>query len=86
MLSFLGLLIACYGVAGNLIYDDIGMLDDLEERFDMEDEESDFDFFDIPPWKSERGGKVLVNVDSFGAAGDGVSDDTQVSHYQLLYV
>ncbi|EXB82576.1 putative polygalacturonase [Morus notabilis] len=77
VLSFLGLLIASYGVAGKKVRDDIGMLDELEESFDIEEEDNDFNFFDIPPWKSERGGKVLVNVDSFGAAGDGISDDTQ---------
>lgn len=34
----------------------------------------------VPSWTSERGSKVLVNVDSFGAGGDGLSDDTQVLH------
>lgn len=85
VLSFLGLLIASYGVVGKKVRDDIGMLDDLEESFDIEEEDNDFNFFDIPPWKSERGGKVLVNVDSFGAAGDGISDDTQVNYYFFIF-
>lgn len=35
--------------------------------------------FEFSTWTSEGGGSVLVNVDSFGAVGDGFSDDTQVS-------
>lgn len=89
MLSFLGLLIAAYGVAGNMVYDDMGMLGELE-CFGTE-EENDVDLFDIPSWTSERGSKVLVNVESFGAVGDGVSDDTQVklhifTHIWIFYV
>lgn len=76
IISFLGLLIMAYGVARNMAYDNIGMLEKLES-FDVE-EENEVDLFDISLWTSERGGKVLVNVDSFGAVGDGVSDDTQV--------
>lgn len=33
--------------------------------------------FAMPSWASRNGGKVLVNVDSFGAVGDAISDDTQ---------
>ncbi|XP_071695661.1 probable polygalacturonase At1g80170 [Rutidosis leptorrhynchoides] len=36
----------------------------------------DIDFSRFPSWSSEYGSKYLVNVDSFGAVGDGVSDDT----------
>lgn len=83
VISFLGMLIAVHGVAGNMIYDDIGTLDELE-NFDIE-EDDEVDVFEIPSWTSERGSKVLVNVDSFGAIGDGVSDDTQVRMlYKLL--
>jgi hypothetical protein len=32
----------------------------------------------IKMWTEERSGKVPVNVESFGAVGDGVADDTQV--------
>ncbi|KAL9997042.1 putative endo-polygalacturonase [Helianthus debilis subsp. tardiflorus] len=45
------------------------------ENLEFEDEE--IELFDMPSWSSQRGGKILVNVDSFGAAGDGVSDDTK---------
>lgn len=77
LVSFLGLLIAAQSVAGNMIYDNIGVLEELES-LDFE-EENEVEASPIPSWTSERGSKVLVNVDSFGAAGDGVSDDTQVN-------
>lgn len=59
------------------------ILRELEEDFDIEEEEYyDHEFEEeeeeLVPWRSERGSKVLVNVDSFGAVGDGVSDDTKV--------
>ncbi|KAI4328279.1 hypothetical protein L6164_020646 [Bauhinia variegata] len=60
---------------GNMVCNNIDMLEELES-LEIE-EESEVEFSDIPSWKSERGGKVLVNVDSFAAVGDGVSDDTQ---------
>ncbi|KAL5550446.1 hypothetical protein UlMin_000622, partial [Ulmus minor] len=60
----------------NMVYDDISMLDDELESWDIE-EDNDWDFYENPSWTSEHGSKVLVNVDSFGAVGDGVSDDTQ---------
>lgn len=82
MMSFLGMLISTYGVAGNMVYGNIGILDELES-FDIE-EDDEVNVFKIPSWTSERGSKVLVNVDSFGAIGDGVSDDTQVSIYNIL--
>ncbi|KAJ4711084.1 Pectin lyase-like superfamily protein [Melia azedarach] len=75
MVSFFGLLIAAHAVAGNMVYDNIAMLGEFE-NLDIE-EENESELFEVPSWTSERGGKVLVNVDSFGAAGDGVSDDTQ---------
>lgn len=74
MHSLLGLLFASY--------DDSSMLDDELESWDIE-EDNDWDFYENPSWTSERGSKVLVNVDSFGAVGDGVSDDTQVKLYCL---
>ncbi|XP_021809755.1 probable polygalacturonase At1g80170 isoform X1 [Prunus avium] len=75
MVSFLGMLMAVYGVSGNMVYANIGVLNELES-FDIE-EDNEVNVFDIPSWTSERGCKVLVNVDSFGAVGDGISDDTQ---------
>lgn len=82
LVSLLGLLIAAaHGVAGNLTCDNIGMLEELK-RLDFElEEETEVELSDIPSWTSERGGKVLVNVDSFGAAGNGESDDTEVSPF-----
>jgi hypothetical protein len=77
LVTFLGLLMAAQSVAGNMIYDNIGVLEELES-LDFE-EENEVEASPIPSWTSERGSKVLVNVDSFGAAGDGVSDDTQVN-------
>ena len=76
IITLLGLLILVNGVAENLVYSNFAMLEELES-FEIDDED-DVELFDIPSWNSERGGKVLVNVDSFGAVGDGISDDTQV--------
>ncbi|KAI5572093.1 hypothetical protein POPTR_011G159000v4 [Populus trichocarpa] len=75
IITLLGLLILVNGVAENLVYNNFAMLEELES-FEIDDED-DVELFDIPSWTSERGGKVLVNVDSFGAVGDGISDDTQ---------
>ncbi|XP_012085412.1 probable polygalacturonase At1g80170 isoform X1 [Jatropha curcas] len=75
IISFLGMLTVIHGVAGNMVYDNIGLLEELKS-FEI-DEKDDVQLFDTPSWTSERGGKVLVNVDSFGAVGDGVSDDTK---------
>ncbi|XVE85091.1 hypothetical protein DITRI_Ditri17bG0064400 [Diplodiscus trichospermus] len=74
LVSLLGLLIAAYGVAENMSSDNFNILRELE---DLDIAEEDVELFEIPSWTSEHGGKVLVNVDSFGAVGDGVSDDTK---------
>ena len=38
------------------------------------------DYSDLPSWSDdERGVRVLMNVDRFGAVGDGVSDDIKVN-------
>lgn len=76
LVSFLGLLIAAQGVAANRVYDDIALIEELE-GLDIE-EGIDVEIFENPSWTSEHVGKILVNVDAFGAAGDGVADDTQV--------
>ncbi|XP_054810066.1 probable polygalacturonase At1g80170 isoform X2 [Prosopis cineraria] len=52
------------------------MLEELGS-LDVEEEENEVELSEIPSWNSERGAKVLVNVDSFGAVGNGESDDTQ---------
>lgn len=85
LVSLLGLLIAAHGVAGSMMCDNIGMLEELKslEALDIE-EENEVGLSDIPSWRSEHGGKVLVNIDSFGAAGDGESDDTEVSSFIII--
>lgn len=52
------------------------------ENLEFEDDE--IELLDMPSWSSQRGGKILVNVDSFGAAGDGVADDTKVNIMILM--
>lgn len=72
---FLVLLMGALG-AGNINFSDEVILSKLE---DLDAEEGDeADFFDLPRWGADRGNKILVNVDSFGAVGDGSSDDTKV--------
>lgn len=56
------------------------------EDFDIEMEEGDDDveLLEEPFWVNDKGSKVLVNVDAFGAVGDGVADDTQVNIMLLI--
>ncbi|XP_044480683.1 probable polygalacturonase At1g80170 [Mangifera indica] len=75
LVSIFGLLIAAHAAAGNIVLDNIVMLGELE-NLDIE-EDDEVELFDMPYMISTRGSKVLVNVDSFGAVGDGVADDTQ---------
>lgn len=79
LLSLLGMLIIAYGVSGSIMPDsDIDMIKELES-FDIEEEDDNaVDSYTVPVWRSERGSKVLMNVDSFDAVGDGVTDDTMV--------
>ncbi|CAM8891091.1 unnamed protein product [Rhodiola kirilowii] len=74
LVSLLGLLLVVQGARQERddAYDAIAELDsfEIEDEYEME-------VSDTVLWESQRGGKVLVNVDSFGAAGDGVSDDTE---------
>ncbi|MCL7031435.1 hypothetical protein MKW94_000948 [Papaver nudicaule] len=52
--------------------------DEFIENLDIElEDDIEGEFLEMPGWESRGGGKVLVNVDSFGAVGDGISDDTQ---------
>ena len=73
-ISFLALTLV-YGAAES------GLSDSTETRKtkSMEIEDDEIELWDLPSWSSERGIKVLMNVDSFGAVGDGVSDDTKVN-------
>ena len=42
---------------------------------------------DLPSWSGdERGVRVLMNVDNFGAVGDGVFDDTKVNIHILSFL
>ncbi|KAJ0037437.1 hypothetical protein Pint_22945 [Pistacia integerrima] len=75
MVSIFGFLIAAHAAAGNMVLDNIAVPRELE-NLDIE-EDDEVELFDMPSWTSDRGSKVLVNVDSFGAVGDGVADDTQ---------
>lgn len=77
LVCLLGLLIAVHGAAGSMLCENIPMLEELES-LDIE-EENEVELSEIPSWNSERGGKILVNVDSFLAVGNGESDDTEVS-------
>lgn len=73
----LGLLIATAGVVSFILDDKFSIIEELE-RLRIE-EEIDMERSVVPSWfTNQRDGKVLVNVDSFGAIGDGISDDTKV--------
>ncbi|CAN6976352.1 unnamed protein product [Brassica rapa subsp. trilocularis] len=78
LLSLIGLLVVtAYGAAKKMVYTDLDILEKLE-NFDIPEDDAGDDYdskvFDLPSFSS---GKNLVSVDTFGAAGDGVSDDTQ---------
>lgn len=65
--------------------EDIGLWTD---GTDGEEEQGvEYDELDsLPIWGSERVGRIPVNVDSFGAVGDGVADDTQVYMLLLIFI
>lgn len=87
LLSLLGMLIIAYGVSGSIEPDgNIDMVRELE-NFDIGVEDDDVvDTSAVPVWRSEHGSKVLMNVDSFNAVGDGVSDDTMVHRHFCLEI
>lgn len=77
------LIAAAHGVSGSTVFENFGMFEELNNlSLDIE-EDTEVEISDIPSWTSERGGKVLVNIDSFGAAGNGESDDTEVTFLHL---
>ncbi|KAL0699924.1 hypothetical protein Bca4012_056046 [Brassica carinata] len=77
ILSLIALLtLTAYGAAGKMVYTDLDILKKLE-NFDIPEDVADDDY-DTKSFTSRGCGKNLVNVDTFGAAGDGVSDDTQI--------
>lgn len=65
--------------AEKYLFEEIDFLRDLDE-WEPEEGDDELDLIDLPSWTAGRGHKVLVNVDSFGAVGDGVSDDTKVMY------
>ncbi|XP_022966897.1 probable polygalacturonase At1g80170 [Cucurbita maxima] len=77
LLPLLSLLIIAYGVSCSIDPEsDIDMVKELK-TFNIEEQDDNVvDTYAIPVWKSERGSRSLMNVDSFDAVGDGVTDDT----------
>lgn len=76
-LCFLVLLLAPLRSATQDLSELLAKLHDL----DVEDEggyDDELEFLDFPSPHSGRTNKVLINVDGFGAVGDGVADDTKV--------
>ncbi|KAL2467589.1 Pectin lyase-like superfamily protein [Forsythia ovata] len=76
-LAFLVLLLVPLRNADTKFSQEFEVLGDLENLDVEENGEDEFDFLEWPSWKSDHGNKVLVNVDAFGAVGNGISDDTQ---------
>ncbi|KAF3773527.1 putative polygalacturonase [Nymphaea thermarum] len=70
----LALLIASSRIEARI--DDLGAIQMLDQRMGkVEDEDDEVQFF---PWLQSDGiGRTLVNVDSLGAVGDGITDDTE---------
>lgn len=76
-------MLAILGCAEKNLYEEINVLKEFE---DWETEEGDgVELLDLQSFAKGRGNKVLVNVDSFGAVGDGVADDTKVI-FLLIYL
>ncbi|KAK4791545.1 hypothetical protein SAY86_031958 [Trapa natans] len=77
LLLFIGLLLVA--ARGGAEYSQDGKLSILEEfeSWDIEDDDHDEVIDPANTFWDERSAKVPVNVDSFGAAGDGISDDTE---------
>ena len=65
-------LLLVFEYAKSKFFDSLDMLEDKSLKIE--------DDSDLPSWSGdERGVRVLMNVDNFGAVGDGVSDDTKVN-------
>ncbi|KAK9751051.1 hypothetical protein RND81_02G238100 [Saponaria officinalis] len=75
IIFFLCFLITARGIENFEVNDKLAVLSELGSFEAYEGTE--IEDFETPSWDSGKGGKVLVNVDSFSAVGDGVSDDTQ---------
>lgn len=69
-------MVAAVGCAAEKLHD---RGDEFKEWWEIEDDDDGVELLDLPSLTNGRGNKILVNVDSFGAVGDGVSDDTKVT-------
>ncbi|CAN6453127.1 unnamed protein product [Victoria cruziana] len=70
----LALLIASSGIQARV--DDLKVIEMLDERLKGEDKDEEMHL--TFPWLHSDGiGRTLVNVDSLGAVGDGITDDTE---------
>lgn len=78
LVIFLSLLITVHGIAEHGLHEKVSMLEELENFDIYEEDEDEIEDLGMSSWSTESTGHVLVNVDSFGAVGDGVTDDTQV--------
>ena len=79
-LSFLVLLLVPLSIVGQDISDTLEIFAKLHDM-DMGDEEGQDDsleVIDLPSWHSHHSNKNLINVEGFGAVGDGAADNTQV--------
>lgn len=77
LVIFLSLLITVHGIAEHGLHEKVSMLEELENFDIYEEDEDEIEDLGMSSWSTESTGHVLVNVDSFGAVGDGVTDDTQ---------
>ncbi|KAK4773841.1 hypothetical protein SAY87_028860 [Trapa incisa] len=76
LVLFMGLLLlAAHGGAEYSQDDKLNILEELESLYVEDDDHEVIDSANIS-W-DERSANVPVNVDSFGASGDGISDDTE---------
>ncbi|KAJ9554423.1 hypothetical protein OSB04_018468 [Centaurea solstitialis] len=72
--NVLVMLLLVHGTVGSSLYDTFDIFGEIES---LECEDDEIESSDSLSWASQHGSKILVNVDSFGAAGDGVTDDTK---------
>ncbi|KAL5723819.1 hypothetical protein ACHQM5_007166 [Ranunculus cassubicifolius] len=75
LILLLIVLVISHGLADKNLYDEMFMPDEFEGLHTGDELEEEF--LETPHWTSQHSSKLLVNVDGFGAIGDGVADDTQ---------